>query len=371
MPATDSDTTGGTGGGPPTAKRRPGTDATATVDDNGRTALVTGAHGFMGRKLCTRLAAQGYEVRATDLESAADEPFEHDRITFEPADLTSPETLEGIAEGVDDVFHTAALFSYASNVPWETFEAINVEGTHNLCEALCDADPETVVHWSSVGVYGAPETDRLPVTEDHPKNPEGNYDRSKWRQEQVVCEFHEERGLPAVTLRPAPVYGPGNTYGIAQLWFAIANGYLQVFPAYCDYHLPLVHADDVIGASMHAAEHGQPGAAYNVVDDQEYLMRDVIEFVADQVDSRVYGLPLGNRTYEALNGLRRFVPLLERRYRKRDADPPFERDALFYLKGNYWLSNEALRETGYEFTYPSYERGLLETLEWYRTEGIY
>ena len=355
-----------------TERNAPRTAATAqtALAERDRTALVTGAYGFMGKKLARRLAAAGWDVRATDLAEAADGSFDDETIEFVPADLTEPETLAPAVEGVDDVFHTASLFSYASHIPWKRFEAINVEGTRNLCEALTGTSIERFVHWSTAGVYGPPDHDRLPMAEDHPKNPESNYDRSKWLQEQVVHEYHDEHDLPAVILRPAPVYGPGNTYGIAQLWLGIARGYLQLFPAYCEYRIPLVHADDVLGASLHLAEHGELGQAYNIVDDQEYRLRDVVQFVAAQVDSHVYMLPLGHRTYEALDALRRFVPAIERRYRERDEDPPLERDALFYLKGNYWLSNDRLRETGYTFAYPDYRIGVTETLEWYRQEGM-
>ncbi len=335
-----------------------------------RTALVTGAYGFMGQTLCHRLADAGWQVRGTDLQEAADGSLETENIEFVPADLTQPETLEPAVKNVDTVFHTAALFSYSSHIPWERFEKINVDGTRNLLNALSGTSIDRFIHWSTVGVYGAPDHDKLPVTEDHPKNPESNYDRSKWLQEQLIQEHHDEHGLPSVVLRPAPVYGPGNTYGIAQLWFAIAKGYLQVFPAYCDYNLPLVHADDVIESSLYLAEHGEPGTAYNVIDNQNYELRDVVTFVAACVDSHIYQLPVGNRTYRSLNAFRRFVPWLERRYRAKDKEPPFERDALFYLKGNYHLSNERLRETGYEFEYPGYRRGLVETIEWYRTEGM-
>lgn len=346
--------------------------ASSTVADRERTALVTGAYGFMGQKLCRRLLRAGWSVRATDLDAAADGSLEsnYEHLEFVPADLTDPETLATPVQDVDDVFHTASLFSYASHIPWERFEEINVEGTRNLCEALASEPIDRFIHWSTAAVYGPPDHDRLPVSEDHPKNPESKYDRSKWLQEQVVHEHHEEDDLPAVILRPSPVYGPGNTYGVAQLWFAIAKGYLQLFPAYCDYQIPLVHATDVIETSVHLAEHGEEGTAYNVVDDQEYQMREVVSFVADYVDSHIYSLPLGNRTYRSLDALRRIVPWLERRYREQDKEPPLERDALFYLRGNYWISNERLRDTGYQFVYPSYRLGLAETLEWYREEGM-
>jgi nucleoside-diphosphate-sugar epimerase len=341
-----------------------------TIGDLGERVLVTGACGFMGQRLCERLQDTDIDIRATDLEGAHEGTYDETDIEFVSADLSEPETLSGLLADVDTVFHTASLFSYASNEPWETFETVNVDGTRHLCEAARDADLTRLIHWSTAGVYGAPDPDRLPVREDHPKNPESNYDRSKWQQEQVVDEYHEEYGLPAVALRPVPVYGPGNTYGAAQVWFAIAKGYLQLFPVRCDYRMPLVHLADVTRAALHLAAHGAPGEPYNVVDNQEYQMRDVLDYVATLTDGHIYGLPLGNRTYRAVNSLRRFVPWIERRYRAAGKQPPVERDALFYLKGNYDIDNTKLRRTGFEFEYPHYRRGLAETVEWYRAEGM-
>jgi dihydroflavonol-4-reductase len=341
-----------------------------SVDHLGDRVLVTGACGFMGSRICERLRSTDLAVRGTDLTAVHDGEYEESSVEFVPADLTEPSTLDGLLDDVDTVFHTAALFSYASDAPWERFEAVNVDGTRNLCKAARHADLDTFVHWSTAGVYGAPEPDQLPVTEDHPKNPESNYDRSKWHQEQVVTDHHDDYGLPAVAIRPVPVYGPGNTYGAAQVWFGIANGYLQAFPALCDYRMPLVHLEDVTRAAIHLAAHGDGGTAYNLVDDQDYRMKDVLNYVAALVDSHIYGLPLGNRTYHLLNRLRPLIPYIERRYRAAGEQPPVERDALFYLKGNYHISNQRLRATGFEPRYPSYERGLAETIQWYREEDL-
>ncbi|MFB6180163.1 MAG: NAD-dependent epimerase/dehydratase family protein [Halorientalis sp.] len=340
------------------------------LDHLGDRVLVTGASGFMGGRLCDRLAATDIEVRATDLSSAYEGEYSETTVEFVSADLTDEGALDGLLADVDTVLHTASLFSYASNAPWEQFERVNVGGTRHLCEAARHADIDAFVHWSTAGVYGAPESDQLPVTEDHPKNPESNYDRSKWLQEQVVTEYHDEYGLPAVALRPVPVYGPGNTYGAAQVWFAIANGHLQLFPAWCDYRMPLVHLTDVTRAAVHLAAHGEAGEAYNLVDDQQYRMKEVLEYVAVLTDSHIYGLPLGNRTYHAINALRPLIPFVERRYRAVGEQPPVERDALFYLKGNYWIDNTKLRATGFEPSYPHYRRGLAETIEWYDQEGL-
>jgi nucleoside-diphosphate-sugar epimerase len=350
----------------PTARTTPD----VPTESLGGRVLVTGACGFMGNRLCRLLQSADVEVRGTDLEAAYDGAYDETDVEFQPADLTDSDAVEGLLDDVDVVFHTASLFSYASHRPWEQFETVNVDGTRHLCAAARHADLDSFVHWSTAGVYGTPLKDRLPVEEPHPKNPESNYDRSKWLQEQVVDEYHQEYGLPAVALRPVPVYGPGNTYGAAQVWFGIAKGYLQAFPALCDYRMPLVHLWDVTRAALHLGAHGDPGEAYNVVDNQNYRMLDVLEYVAELTDSHIYRLPLGDRAYEALNSLRPLVPWLEERYREAGEQPPIERDALFYLKGNYWIDNAKLRATGFELAYPSYERGLAETIRWYRQEGL-
>lgn len=334
---------------------------------DGRKALVTGGCGFMGPPLCERLVDEGYEVRATDLEEEYDGGY-GDEVEFVPSDLTDPESLDEAVEGIDVVFHTAAVFSYSSLIDWESFEEVNVDGTENLCEAAVDEGVGSVVVWSTAGVYGDPVEERLPITEDHPKRPESKYDRSKWIQEQKAMEYRKE-GLTVKALRPSPVYGPGNTYGIAQLWFGIARGLLRVYPSRSDYKLPLVHVDDVVCAGVHVDQEGDDGEAYNVVDDQGYEMRDVIRYAAELAGRRIYPAPVGNRTLRSLKYLSAAVPFVERLYDVFDEQPPVEKDALFYLNGNFWLDNSKLKETGFELTYPSYEDGLPETFDWYEENG--
>lgn len=333
------------------------------------TALVTGACGFVGERLIEMLDDEGYEVVASDLAEMYEGGFDDGDVEFRAADLTDEEQVREAVDGVDVVFHTAALFSYSSLIPMEEFERINVEGTRVLCEAMVDADVDRLVLWSTSGVYAPPEPDELPIREDHRRGGGGKYDRSKQMQEGVAVEFHQEHGLGLVMLRPAPIYGPGSRYGIARLWKAIADGVMRVYPTEEGFKLPLVHVEDVCGAAVHLAEHGEDGEAYNVVDDQEYDIADVIRFVADEVDTLVFPLPVGSSTVSHLVRLRPLVAGGERVLDAVGVDAPFEADDVHYLGGNYHLDNAKLLETGYELRYPSYRDGLGETLEKHREEG--
>ncbi len=61
---------------------------------------------------------------------------------------------------------------------------------------------------------------------------------------------------------------------------------------------------------------------------------------------------------------------MEVAYDRLGRDPPFERDSLLYLKGNYWVSNEKLLDTGYELKYPGFREGVYETIQWYKDQGM-
>lgn len=330
---------------------------------------MTGACGFIGSRVCERLVEEGYDVRGTDLETA-DTSVLDDEVEFVPADLTVREDLNDAVRGIDVIFHTASLFSYSSLVETETFEEVNVGGTENLCEAAVEHGVDSMVHWSTCGVYGAPRDDLVPADETHPKEPESDYDLSKWLQEKKAWEYHGEGGFEVKVIRPAAVYGPGSAYGAAQVFLAIGNGLLRFYALHCDYRFSIVHVEDVVRAAVHVEKHGEAGEAYNVVDDAEYTARRLIKEVAGMMGRHVYGLPVGCDAYKSLVGMRPVVATAERVYDAVGAEPPIEADALYYLKGNYWMDNTKLKETGFEPEYPSFRDGMPETVEWYEEEGL-
>lgn len=333
-------------------------------------ALVTGGCGFIGKRFCEHLLDEGYDVRATDLENADRSSIEDLDVEFVPADLTDAGEIKEAVEDVDVIFHTAAVFSYSALLDWEVFERVNVDGTENLCEAAVEEDIDSIVHLSTAGVYGPPKEDLLPVTEDHPKNPESKYDTSKWLQEKKAMEYDGENGLEVKAIRPAPVYGPGNTYGMAQIILGVGRGYLRFYPLFCDYRFSMVHVEDVVRAALHIHDEGEAGEAYNAVDNSDSPTSRFIKEVGAMTGNHVYGLPIDCDTYERLSNLRYLVPPVERLFDTLGKEPPLEADTFYYMKGNYWISNKKLKETGFEFDYPTYRDGMPETIEWYKKQGM-
>jgi len=152
------------------------------------TVLVTGATGFIGRRLVAALRRAGVRVLT---HSSADGD-----IAVDPID----------AAGVDRVVHLAGK----SFVPesWEAplgFYRVNVLGTVNVLE-FCRKRSVPVTFVSSY-VYGIP--DSLPIGEEQPLRPLNPYSQSKIFAEEVVRYFGSQFGVRAVIVRPFNVYGPG------------------------------------------------------------------------------------------------------------------------------------------------------------------
>ncbi|MEW6201130.1 MAG: NAD(P)-dependent oxidoreductase [bacterium] len=246
--------------------------------------LVTGASGFNGYHMVNLLRESGCEVRATDVVNREPEHWKKTGVEFIEADLTNKETLKPLLKGMEWVFHPASVFDYLA--PWDLLERVNIHGMRNLCEVCVESGIERLILWSTAGVYGPLDQKLLPAKEDHPKNPANNYEKSKWEQEKIVMEFYERHKLPVTIIRPAPVYGPRNIYGMAQLITAIAKGWLGVYVVNYRNRLPFVHVTDVVRTALFLASRGESvGEAYNVADDSHYYGYEIMPYIAKLTDA--------------------------------------------------------------------------------------
>lgn len=167
-----------------------------------RRALVTGAGGFVGRRVVARALGAGVSVRALLRRGLVGlEPREG----FEPVrgDVTDPGSLGAAVAGCDVIFHCAW-----GGDSLEEARRINVQGALRLLEAAQRAGVRRVVHLSTMAVHG----DRLPavLTEEQPMDLHGDaYGVSKGEGELAALAFGRAHGIEVVALRPTLVYGPG------------------------------------------------------------------------------------------------------------------------------------------------------------------
>jgi nucleoside-diphosphate-sugar epimerase len=230
--------------------------------------LLTGASGFLGSRLATRLARDGRELRAivrpgTDLRRI---PREIREVVW--GEIGETDTVARAMAGIDVVFHTAARVSAGGDRA--AFARDNVEAVATLLAAADDAGVKRFVHVSSIGIYGASQNGA--IVESTPLDPaieqRGHYAWSKAESDRLVREFSGRSGMSTVVVRPGILYGADAPPFIARLQFPVprAKG-RRLIIGRRDALLPLAHVDNVCEALVLAAERGRPGAAYNVIDE--------------------------------------------------------------------------------------------------------
>ncbi|HEV3404625.1 MAG TPA: SDR family NAD(P)-dependent oxidoreductase [Gaiellaceae bacterium] len=180
---------------------------------SGRRVLVTGAGGFIGSQLCERLVELGAEVRAlveyNSLGSFGwlDESPARGELDAVLGDVRDPDAVRRLAEGVETLFHLAALIAipYSYEAP-HSYVVTNVLGTLNVLRGAREAGVGMVVHTSTSEVYGTARS--VPIDETHPLQAQSPYAASKIGADQMALAWHGSFGTPVTIIRPFNTYGP-------------------------------------------------------------------------------------------------------------------------------------------------------------------
>ncbi|MFV2120949.1 NAD-dependent epimerase/dehydratase family protein [Streptomyces sp. Act-28] len=213
---------------------------------------MTGATGFVGRRLVRHLRATGHQVTALVRRSSVTHPLTAAGVGIAPGDLDTGEGLRAAAETADCVIHLAGtVSSRTARGYWRT----NAEGTRRLADALASLpDPPRLVLCSSLAAAG-PSPDGRPRTEDQPAAPVSHYGRSKLAGEQAVRGL--SGSLDAVVLRPPIVYGPGDPAFLPAVLSMIRAG-VVVQAGRAPGRYSLLHVDDLCAALTAACVRGRP-----------------------------------------------------------------------------------------------------------------
>jgi nucleoside-diphosphate-sugar epimerase len=226
--------------------------------------LITGGAGFIGTNLAIKLLQDGHKVRVFDNYSAGN-PFDpaqgkEDRIQkdaeYFEGDMRNMEDLKKAMEGIDGVFHMAAVprVTYSVEHPIETNEN-NVTGTLNVLVSARDAGVKRLVFSSSSSVYGGND-DGSKLKEDMCGHPLSPYALHKYAGEMYCRLFSELYGFETVNLRYFNVYGPymdpEGAYAlvVGKFFLQKSKGEPMTICGDGEYYRDYTHVNDVVNANI-------------------------------------------------------------------------------------------------------------------------
>jgi NAD-dependent epimerase len=340
--------------------------------------LVTGASGFIGSFLIEEGLRRGEQVWAGMRRTSSKKYLKDERIRFAELDLARPEVLrEQLRQykeefgGWDYIIHAAGATKCLHKAD---FFRTNTEGTKNLVEAFrtLDMTPRRFVFISSLSVFGAIRETSVrkatadnpwiyaPITEHDTPQPNTAYGESKLQAEQYLRSVD---GFPYIILRPTGVYGPRE-----KDYFLMAQSIKQhtdFAVGYRPQEITFVYVRDLVQAAYRALEHGQRGRAYFISDGAVYNSRRFSDLIQQEL-----GNPFVVHIKAPLWFLRIICSVSETFHRAMGKVGTLNGDKCHILSQRNWQCDiePARRELGYAPEYPL-ERGVKETIAWYRKEG--
>jgi len=258
-----------------------------------RRVLVTGGAGFIGSHLVERLLTDGHEVVAIDnlangqLRNIAQHQ-NNPRFSFHHLSVTDANAIAPLFEGIDWVFHLAALADIVPSIqrPLGYHDANDV-GTVSVLEAARHGGVGRFLYAASSSCYGIP--DCTPTGEDAAIRCMYPYALTKYLGETMVMHWNQVYGLPCVSLRLFNVYGPrartSGTYGAVFGVFLAQKLANKPFTVVGDgtQSRDFTFVTDVVDAFVRSAESDLDGEIMNVGSGGTYSVNRLVELLGGEV----------------------------------------------------------------------------------------
>jgi 3beta-hydroxy-Delta5-steroid dehydrogenase / steroid Delta-isomerase len=325
----------------------------ATMQTELGRVLVTGGSGFVGANLVAELLERGLEVRSFD---RAPSPLsDHPRLQVVEGDICDKETVASAVDGIDTVFHTAAIIDLmgGSSVTAEYRQrsfAVNVGGTENLVLAAQAAGVKRFVYTASNSVVmGGQKISNGDETLPYTDRFNDLYTETKVAAERFVLSQNGVHGMLTCSIRPSGIWGRGDQTMFRKLFESVLAGHVKVLVGSKNAKLDNSYVHNLIHGFILAAEHlvpggTAPGQAYFINDGEPINM---FEFSRPVVEACGQRWP----RFRISGVFVRFIMTIWQwlHFRIGLPKPPFEPLAVerLYLD-NYFSIAKAQRDLGYQ-----------------------
>ncbi len=222
--------------------------------------FVTGATGFIGGHLVSKLIARGDQLTCLVRNPDKAASLAQQGAALVKGDVSNRAVMREAMRGVDGVFHIAALYKLGLEFK-DQMAAVNVEGTRNTLETAIEASVPKIVYTSTVGVFG--NTHGQIVDETYrvaQQSLTSEYERTKWAAHYEVAVPLQQKSAPLVIVQPGNVTGPGDTSPFDMAY----EFYLHRMPVMMGPQagVTVTHVDDIANGHILAMDKGRNGESY-------------------------------------------------------------------------------------------------------------
>ena len=325
-----------------------------------KTALVTGANGFIGSALVRKLIEKGYAVRSLVLKGTSEVFLEGIDTEIIYGDITDPSSLRPAFRGTDIAFHLAAMARDWG--PKWLFRKLNYEGVLNVLDIAERADVSRLLHVSTLGVhtynpiFGGDES----VPRDSTLN---YYCLYKRLGEEEVRKRIEKNRIPITIVRPGIFpFGPRDTTSFYPLAQALEKGIFQFING-GRARICVAYVENLVDGMVTAAERPEgAGETFIICDDEPHSWRDIMFTFCDQLGVKrpKFSIPAGTLYPIAalLMGLWKAFYL--------PGEPPLTFYRIKVSSVDLYFTNEKARRVLNWKPQVPFDEAVRRTVEWYR-----
>ncbi len=311
--------------------------------------LVTGASGFVGRRVCERALGLGMKVKGSHRSPGSQSLVPQGVEKIQIPSVNGNTDWSNALTGVDVVVHLAGRVHIAKDTakdPLATYREVNTAGTRWLARMAVNAGVRRLVYVSTIKVNGE-KTATAPFTETDAPRPQDAYAISKWESEQALHGIGAEFGLEIVILRPPLVYGEGVGANFLRLLNLVRRG-IPLPLASVPNRRSLIYVKNLADAVLTSATHPRAkGETFLVSDGNDISTPELIRRIANAMNLPARMFPCPPRLLSIVGGLVGSSAELDR------------------LLGSLVIDSAKIRsECGWMPPY-TMSQGLKKTVEWY------
>ncbi len=250
--------------------------------------LITGATGFIGKRLVKEMRRRNYDVSCFVRKTSDIDFLKKLGVKFSYGNVLDRKSIERALDDNEIIIHLVGIqsFSEFSKRLYKDLYETNVFGLKNLLDAIVAKKKrlKKIVFLSSTAAVGLTKGK---VDEKVSCKPISPYQKTKYEGERLCLSYVKRYKLPIVILRPSMVYGTRDDHSqIQKMVNFIKKGF---FPIIGDgrNNVPMIYISDAVGGIIKGALKGRPGNTYFITNDKKITMSELVDTIGERLNVKV------------------------------------------------------------------------------------